>query len=78
LETTNAQLVNTETNIIIRKFTVGAFLFSFSFFFIFIQSVPFIARLTLASAWHFWISFIVVHLFIVVLAFSLKKRKIFK
>ena len=74
LEQTNAQLLNLESNEIIKKFTVGAFLFSIPFFFVFLQGIPYISQFTLASALHFWLAASFVILVVFVIGMILRKK----
>lgn len=76
LETTNTQLLNVETNQVIKKFTVGAFVFSFIFLFVFLQSIPHISDFVLASPMRFWIIFALVLALVGVLGYIFKKKKL--
>lgn len=77
LEVTNAQLLSIETNNTIKKFTVGAFLFSIPFFFVFLQSIPYISQFTLASPLHFWLTASFVILLVLSLGAMLRKKGLF-
>jgi len=76
LETTNAQLLDAETNAVIKKFTVVAFLISIPLSFIFAIQIPYIAEIFSSSKTVFWTSAIVVLLLVSVLGYWLKRKKI--
>ncbi len=76
LETTNAQLLDAETNATIKKFTVGAFLFSIPISFIFALGIPFIAVIFLSSSLVFWTSMISVLFITTLVGYILRRRKI--
>jgi len=76
LETTNAQLLDAQTNRTIKKFTVGAFLMSIPLYFVFYSEFEYIHNIFAATPAKFWTSFIVVHAIVITLWFYFKKRKI--
>ena len=75
-ETTNAQLLDAETNAIIKKFTVGAFLFSIPLFFIFAVETKYIGDIFLSSPTVFWTTFSILNALMIGLWFIFKKKRI--
>ncbi len=76
LETTNAQLLDAQTNKIIKRFTIGTFLGSIPLYFVFFSEFEYIHEIFASTAVRFWTTFILVHLLVVALWVSFKKRKI--
>jgi magnesium transporter len=76
LETTNAQLLDAQTNRTIKKFTVGAFLVSIPLYFVFYSEFEYVHSIFAATATRFWISFAVIHAIVISLWFYFKKKKI--
>jgi magnesium transporter len=76
LENTNSQLLNARTNRIIKRFTVGAFLFSFPFFFAFYSAVPEFHHIFAATPLRFWTFFFLIIAIVSALWFVFKKRRI--
>ncbi len=76
LETTNAQLLEAETNKVIRKFTVGAFLMSIPLYFVFFSEFEPIHGLLAPTPIRFWLSFIVINAIPIVLWLYYRKKRI--
>jgi len=76
LETTNAQLLDAETNTVMKKFTVGAFLFSIPLYFVFFSEFQYIHELLASTPARFWTSFIIVHGVVISLWLIFKRKKI--
>lgn len=76
LETTNAQLLDAQTNRTIKKFTIGTFLGSIPLYFVFFSEFSYIHDIFASTAARFWISFIVVNSLVFALWFYFKKKKI--
>lgn len=76
LETTNAQLLDAETNRVMKKFTVGAFLGSLPLYFVFFSEFQYIHELLAVTPGRFWTSFIIVHLIVLGLFLNFKRKKI--
>ncbi len=76
LESTNGQLLDAKTNRIIKRFTVGAFLFSIPLYFVFYSEFSYIHAIFAATPLAFWTSFVVIHSVVITLWFVFKKRKI--
>ncbi len=76
LEKTNSQLLDAQTNRIIKKFTVLAFLFSIPFYFVFFSEFEYVHALVAGTPARFWTCFIFVHAVVISLWFVFKKRKI--
>ena len=76
LETTNAQLLDAQTNKTIKRFTVGAFLFSIPLYFAFFSEFEPFKALIASTPAHFWVSFFLIHLASITLWFVFKHRKI--
>lgn len=76
LEETNAQMLGAETNIIIKRFTVLAFLFTIPLFFIFSLSIPYVSEHILTSPARFWTIFLSIFALVGMLAWTFKKKKL--
>lgn len=76
LEKTNAQLLGAETNAVIKKFTILAFLFSIPLFFVFTLSIPFVSEHVLTSAAKFWTIFLSLFGLVGILSWIFKKKGI--
>ncbi len=76
LEQTNSQLLNAETNTIIKRFTIAAFLFSVPLFFIFTLSIPYVSEHVLTSALRFWTIFLSIFIVTGVLAWAFKNKNL--
>lgn len=76
LETTNAQLLDAETNATIKAFTVGAFLISIPLYFAFYSEFTYIHEIFASTPSRFWTTFIILHAIVISLWFIFKKRKI--
>jgi magnesium transporter len=76
LETTNAQLLDAQTNKIIKRFTIGTFLGSLPLYFVFFSEFEYIHEIFAATATRFWTTFILVHVVVVGLWVYFKKKKI--
>lgn len=76
LENTNAQLLGAQTNTIIKKFTIGAFLISIPLFFIFSLGVPYLFTIFAKTELRFWVSFVSVNGLVVLLARTLRKKNV--
>ena len=76
LESTNAQLLDARTNKIVKRFTVGAFLGSLPLYFVFFSEFEYIHDIFASTPTRFWATFTFVHLLVIVLWISFKKRKI--
>ncbi len=75
LETTNAQLLDAQTNKIIKRFTVGAFLISIPLYFAFFSSFSYFHDVFASTETKFWISFFCFHLIAVAVWVVFKKKK---
>lgn len=75
-ETTNAQLLDAQTNKIIKRFTIGTFLGSLPLYFVFFSEFEYIHDIFASTAVRFWTTFIFVHLIVFSLWFSFKRKKI--
>ena len=76
LETTNAQLLDAQTNKIIKRFTIGTFLGSLPLYFVFFSEFEYIHDIFASTPTRFWSTFIFVHLLVFGLWFSFRHRKI--
>lgn len=75
LETTHAQLVGARTNKIIKRFTVGAFLFTIPLYFAFYSEFEPFKRIIAPTEGRFWLSWIIINASVIIAALILKKRK---
>lgn len=76
-EKTNAQLLDSQTNRTIKRFTVGAFIFTIPLYFAFYSEFEPFKKIIASSPTHFWTSFTVIHASVITLWFIFKKKKIF-
>lgn len=76
LETTNAQLLDAETNATIKSFTIGAFLVSIPLYFVFFNEFTYIHDIFASTPTRFWTSFVVIHAGILAVWIYFRKRKI--
>ncbi len=76
LENTNGQLLEARSNDTMKAFTVGAFLFSIPFLFIFLLDIPYIGDVILATPIRFWAAFAIMVVSVIALVWSYKKRNI--
>lgn len=76
LETTNAQLLDAETNRVMKKFTVSAFLASLPLYFVFFSEFQYIHEILASTPARFWTSFTIVHLIVLSLWMNFKRKKI--
>lgn len=76
LETTNAQLLDAQTNKIIKRFTVGAFVISIPLYFAFFSSFSYVHELLASTPERFWTTFVIIHLIAVSTWLMFKKKKI--
>jgi magnesium transporter len=76
LEVTNAQLLDAQTNKIIKRFTIGTFLGSLPLYFVFFSEFEYIHEIFASTPVRFWTTFICVHALVLALWFSFKKKKI--
>ena len=74
LETTNAQLLNTQTNSIIKRLTTLAFLFSLPLYYIFLMAIPHV-QAVISTPGVFWTILVLIYIAVGVLAYQFKKRK---
>src|SRR3989344_1866921 len=76
LETTNAQLLDAETNKVIKRMTTLGFLFSAPLFLIFLSEIKYVGDIFLATPGLFWTEFFVIGTLLVWLTLYFKKKKI--
>ncbi|MDO8602081.1 MAG: CorA family divalent cation transporter [bacterium] len=75
LENTNGQLLEARSGEIMKAFTIGAFLFSIPFLFIFLLDIPYIGDVILATPLRFWITFCLMLACVMILIWTFKKKR---
>jgi len=76
LESTNAQLLDSQTNRTIKRFTVMAFLFTLPLYFAFYSEFEPFKSIIAPTAPRFWLSFVLIHASVVTLWFVLRRKKV--